>query len=142
MTMKLLNAKATKLTATATMVLLMTACTTLNAGSGHRPIVDGGDLANYETDLTECQAVAEQRDYVNDETKSDAAIGAAVGALAGAGGDRGDIVGGAIVGAVVGAGSKAYDVRTERKNIVINCMRNRGYNTVESTSVVQKSSWF
>lgn len=140
--MKLLNEKATKLTVTAAMVLFMTACTTMNTGADYRPIVDGGDLANYEVDLGECKLVAEQRDYVNDETKSDAAIGAVIGAIAGSGGDRGDIIGGAIAGAAVGAGGKAYDVRTERKNIVINCMRNRGYNTVESTTTVQKSSWF
>lgn len=132
--MKLFNANTTKLATTATLILLTTACTSMNAGSGHRPIVDGGDLSNYESDLTECQMVAEQREYMNDETKSDAAIGAVLGALAGAGGDRGDIVGGAIVGAAAGAGGKAWDVRTERKNIVINCMRNRGYNTVESTN--------
>lgn len=140
--MNLLTETTLKVAVTAAFVLFTTACTSLNAGSGHRPIVDGGDLSNYEVDLTECQAVAEQREYMNDETKSDAAIGATIGALAGAGGDRGDIIGGALVGAVVGAGGKAYDTRTERKNIVINCMRNRGYNTVESTAVVKESSWF
>lgn len=131
--MKLVNEKAVKVAVTAAVLAVTTACTSMNAGSGHRPIVDGGDLSNYEADLAQCQAVAEQREYMNDETKSDAAIGAVLGALAGAGGDSGDIVGGAVVGAAVGAGGKAYDVRTERKNIVINCMRNRGYNTVEST---------
>lgn len=132
--MKLLNSTTLKLAATSTMVVLMTACTSLQTGADYRPIVDGGDLSNYETDLAECRLVAQQRDYMNDDTKSDAAIGAVLGALAGAGGDRGDIVGGAIVGAAVGAGGKAHDVIDERKNIVINCMRNRGYNTVESTS--------
>ncbi len=131
--MSLLNSKKAKLLVVMTAAVLMGACTTLNSGSGHRPIVDGGDLSHYEVDLRDCQMVAEQRDYLNDETKSDAAIGAILGALAGADGDRGDIIGGAIVGAAVGAGGKAYDTRTERKNIVINCMRNRGYNTVEST---------
>ena len=132
--MSLVNTKNSKMVLVLTAAMMMTACTTLNSGASHRPIVDGGDLTNYEFDLTECQAVAEQRDYLNDETKSDAAIGALLGALAGSDGDRGDIIGGAIVGAAVGAGGKAYDTRTERKNIVINCMRNRGYNTVESTN--------
>ncbi len=122
-----------KPTALAFAVTLMTACTNMNYGASHRPIVDGGDLTNYEHDLTECQAVAEQRDYLNDETKSDAIIGGIIGAIAGSDGDRGDILGGAIVGAGVGAAGKAYDTRTERKNIVINCMRQRGYNTVESS---------
>lgn len=132
--MSLVNAKNSKVLLILAGAMVMTACTSLNSGASHRPIVDGGDLSNYEFDLTECQAVAEQREYLNDETKSDAAIGAVLGALAGSDGDRGDIIGGAIVGAAVGAGGKAYDTRTERKNIVINCMRNRGYNTVESTN--------
>lgn len=125
------NSKA-KLVFIAAMAVSMTACSSLQTGADYRPIVDGGDLSNYENDLAECRAVAQQREYLNDDAKSDAAVGALLGALAGAGGDRGDIVGGAIAGAAVGAGGKAYEAKDERKNIVINCMRNRGYNTVES----------
>ena len=120
-----------KIALAAFITLTMTACTSMSTGADHRPIVDGGDLTNYESDLAACKQVAEQRDYVNDETKSDALIGAGIGAISGADGNSGDIIGGAIVGAVVGAGSKAYEVRSERKQIVINCMRGRGYNTVE-----------
>jgi len=118
------------------LVTITSGCTSMATGASYRPIVDGGDLTHYESDLAECQSVATQRDYVNDETKSDAVVGAIIGAIAGADGDRGDIVAGALVGAAVGGGSKAYDVRTERKNIVINCMRQRGYNTVESTTYI------
>lgn len=102
-------------------------------GAQHRPIVDGGDLANYETDLAECQHVAEQREYVNEETKTDALIGAVIGALAGIGESKEDTIGGAAVGALIGGGAQAYQTIDERKKIVIRCMQGRGYNVVEST---------
>lgn len=110
-------------------------CTSFQSGANYRPIVDGGDLTAYESDLAQCQSVATQRGYINDDVKGDAMVGALVGALAGADGNTGDIVAGAIVGSAVGAGSSAYGIRDERKNIVIKCMENRGYNVVESTNV-------
>lgn len=118
-------------------IALTSGCTSLQTGANHRPIVDGHNLPNYEQDVAECQALARQRGYMNDETQADAAIGAVIGALAGSGGDRGDILGGAIVGGVVGASSGALDARTERKNIVIQCMEKRGYRTVEPVVAIQ-----
>jgi len=116
-------------------LLALTGCSSLDAGASHRPIVDGGNLANYEADLAQCQQVAQQRGYLNDETKEDALIGAAIGGLIGQGGNTEDIVGGLVAGAALGAADGTIDARSERKNIVINCMRNRGYNTVESLAV-------
>ncbi len=110
-------------------------CTSMNSGANYRPIVDGGDLTNYDQDVAQCQELAKQREYLNDDSKGDFLLGALLGALAGSDGDRGDIIGGMIVGGAVGAGSSAYDARDERKNIVIKCMENRGYNTIESTNI-------
>lgn len=104
-----------------------------STGAEHRPIVDGGDLANYETDLVECQQLALQRDPNDDETKTSALIGAVIGTLVGLGEGAEEAVAGAAVGALVGAGEQAYSTSKERKHIVINCMRGRGYNVVEST---------
>lgn len=126
-----LNNRWARTCAMATLAATTAACTSLNTGADYRPLVDGGDLSHYETDLVQCQALARQRQYINDDTRADAAIGALIGAIAGSDGDRGDIIGGAIAGGMVGAGSKAYEVKDERKRIVINCMKGRGYKTVE-----------
>lgn len=115
-------------------LLIVTTLAACSSGAMHRPIVDGGDLANYEADLADCQQVAQQREYMNDETKSDATIGAVVGALSGIGESAEETIVGAIVGAVIGGGSRAYDTQDERKKIVIRCMQGRGYNVVESTT--------
>ena len=102
-------------------------------GAEHRPIVDGGDLANYESDLVECQQLALQRDPNDEETKAGALIGAVIGTLVGLGEGAEEAVAGAAVGALIGGGEQAYDTDKDRKHIVINCMRGRGYNVVEST---------
>lgn len=102
-------------------------------GAEHRPIVDGGDLANYESDLVECQQLALQRDPNDEETKTSALIGAVIGTLVGLGEGAEEAVAGAAVGALIGGGEQAYDTDKDRKHIVINCMRGRGYNVVEST---------
>lgn len=113
-------------------VSLLSGCSAMQTGAAHRPIIDGPINAKYESDLAQCQTAAENRSYFNSEVQQDALIGTAVGALVGAGGDTGSIVGGAAAGAVIGGGSSALDTRTERKNIVINCMRSRGYKVLES----------
>lgn len=111
---------------------MLSACSA--SGAKHRPLVDGGDLAHYETDLTQCQALAKQRGYLNDDTKTDIAIGAVAGALAGIGESKEETIGAALVGALFGAGSGSYKAKDEQKFIVIKCMQNRGYNVVEPTS--------
>ena len=131
------NSRKGALIALATAASIMTGCTSMQTGANHRPIVDGTDLPNYEQDVAQCQELARQRGYLNDQTKADAAIGAVLGALAGSDGDRGNIIGGAIVGGIAGASSGALDARTERRNIVIKCMEKRGYQTLESIVAVQ-----
>lgn len=104
-----------------------------STGAQHRPIVDGGDLVNYDADLEQCQQAAEQHEYVNEDTKTGALIGAVIGALAGIGEGKGETLAGAAVGALIGGGSQAYGAIDERKKIVIRCMQGRGYNVIEST---------
>ena len=118
---------------TCLLTLLVGGCANVESGANYRPIVDGGDLSKYELDLSRCQLIARQRAYLNDETKTDAAIGAAFGALAGSDGNRESIIAGAILGGTIGTIEGSLKAREERKNIVINCMARRGYNTVEST---------
>ena len=113
------------------MILMqLTAC--FSTGAQHRPIVDGGDLVNYELDLAECQQLAQQREYFDEDTKSNTLIGAVVGALSGIGESKEETFVGALVGAAVGAAGGAYGNREVRKKIVIQCMQGRGYNVVES----------
>ncbi len=95
----------------------------------YQPVVDQPDQ-NYVADLGECQQLAETRSYTNDDVKTAAAVGAVAGALLGGLGDDGgwdDALGGALVGSAIGGGSEAWDMREERKNIVVQCLRGRGH---------------
>ncbi len=114
-------------------LLSLTAC---GAGSGYRPIVDGKN-AKYESDLSACQGLAAQREYMNDDSKIETGLAAGAGALGGAaiGAGSGNTGEGAIAGLVVGAlagavGSSMKD-KEEQKSIVINCMRGRGHKVIE-----------
>jgi uncharacterized protein YcfJ len=114
------------LTAFILSALLHTGCTTTHVGASHRPIIDGRTGVQYERDLRECRSIASQRNYLNDRDKQNTLVGAAVGGVLGR-----NIVSGAIVGAAVAATGSTILTRSERKNIVINCMNGRGYNTLE-----------
>lgn len=103
-----------------------------NTGASYRPIVDGPVSASFEADLTECQTVATQRDYLNGDVQSDAALGAGVGALVGIAdsGDVGEMIGGALIGALVGGAARSWETQDERRQIVVNCMFQRGHKVV------------
>ena len=102
-------------------VAILTACA---AHPG--PIVDmkGVSVADYERDLAECEGYAEQINTAAGVARG-AAAGAAVGAAAGA------VVGnpgrGAGLGAVSGGAESARLNDRERRRVVKNCMRGRGY---------------
>ncbi|MBB1489639.1 glycine zipper family protein [Oceanospirillum sediminis] len=99
--------------------------------SSYEPIVDGPKNPRYHNDLEACSSLAEQRSYTNDDVKSEALLGAGIGALFGALEDGGKgAVAGAVIGGATGGGSRAWDTRNEQKQIVIQCMRNRGHNVV------------
>lgn len=111
------------------MVGLLSGCA--NTAADYEPLVDGPKDNRFYEDLAACKALAEQREYLNGDTKSEALLGAGLGALAGAlDGGGSDIVGGAIVGGAAGAGGRAWDTREERKGIVIQCMAGRGHKIV------------
>ena len=113
--------------------LMLGACAT-NSGASYEPLVDGNVSPSFKADLADCQMLAENRNYLNDDTKTDALIGAGIGALAGlADDDVNDTEGaiaGAIVGAIAGGGSRALETRDERKQIVISCLQGRGHKAV------------
>lgn len=112
----------------ASMIVILSSCTT------YSPIVDtkGIDKAQYDTDLEECRAYADQVDATNEGVTNGAigavggaAVGAILGALggdAGAGAAMGTAVGG-LGGGGIGA-SKAVD---RQKTIINNCLKGRGY---------------
>ena len=112
--------------------LLVGGC--FNTGAKHRPIVDGSDPEKYEADLADCQALARQREHMNEDVKLETAKSAAVSGVLGAVAEG---VPGAIAGAVVGAGGGAVQGAQmtvhERKSIVIRCMAGRGHKVLEST---------
>ena len=101
-----------------------------SSGTSHRPIIDGKVDQRYEADLWECNQIAKQRGYFDNETKQNTIAGAAVGGVLGSRNFNG-VVSGALIGAAVAATGSALHTRNERKNIVINCMRHRGYATLE-----------
>ncbi|WP_299380617.1 hypothetical protein [uncultured Kiloniella sp.] len=110
-------------------VVFLNGCS--NTGADYRPIVDGGDSAVYESDLSECAAVADQRGYLNGDVQNAALLGTGLGAIVGGLSDGwgGALVGG-VIGAAGGAGAEAWDTQDERKQIVKNCMKGRGHNVV------------
>lgn len=112
------------------------ACVAINSGcanssASYQPIVDGKLSPDYYADVQACQQLATQRKFNNGDVKSEAVAGAVTGVLIGAieEGTQGAIAG-AVVGSALGAGGRVWDTRTERKEIVIQCMRGRGHRVV------------
>lgn len=99
------------------------------AGCAHRPIIDsrGVDMVQYERDLSQCKAYADQVMVARKAgvgAVAGAAIGAAVGAAVGDSETAGRLAGaGAVTGAAKGTGRGV----NERHRVVNNCLRNRGY---------------
>ena len=89
---------------------------------------------NYNTDLQQCQNLAAQRSYVNGDSVMDTALGAAGGTTIGAiaSGWSGAWIG-ALIGTGVGAVGGAFSAKDDQKQIVIKCMKGRGYAVLDST---------
>lgn len=100
-------------------------------GAQHQPVLSAAPAAGYDEDLDQCRALAKSQGIWNPETRSTAAIGAAVGALAGLAddtvSDAEGAVAGAVVGGAAGAAAGAADMRNTRKDILIQCLRDRGH---------------
>ncbi|MDT8398762.1 MAG: glycine zipper domain-containing protein [Pseudomonadales bacterium] len=108
-------------------VVLLSACTSVEDFTGRKPIVDmkNVSLAQYDADMAECEAYANQVE-VGRQTAVAAGAGAAAGAVIGAitGDDAGE---GAGVGAVAGTLSGAGSGLDERQRVIRNCLIGRGY---------------
>jgi hypothetical protein len=104
------------------------ACLLLAGCSGTTgPIIDtqGVDMARYQQDLAQCQTYASQvksGTAVSKGAAGGAAVGAAVGAIAGGGAAEG-----AGIGAVTGGAESARISDREKREVVGNCLRGRGY---------------
>jgi hypothetical protein len=106
-------------------------------GDEYRPIIDNPG-PNYGNDLFACQELAKQRKYLNGDSKTKALAGAGIGAAGGAlvgssGGGQGTLAGGAAgaaIGAAAGLASGAFEAKEEKKYIIVQCLRNRGYNVI------------
>lgn len=93
-----------------------------------------GVVRNYNQDLAECQAYANQVSPVQDAAVGavgGAALGAGLGALTGAA-FKGVSVGegaayGALGGGVLGLAGGAYTGHQNQRDVLNNCMRGRGY---------------
>lgn len=120
--------------------LLLSACAGGYAGESYTPVIDvygspGKDPTTYSNDLAQCQQLAQQRNQV-----AEGAMGAGVGAVlgAGAGAIGGAIAGrpglgaglGAAGGALAGGAGSAYQSNVNRQDIVMNCMRGRGWSVL------------
>jgi outer membrane lipoprotein SlyB len=120
--------------------LVLAACQGGYAGSRYTPVIDvygspGKDPATYYTDLGICQQLAEQRPQTREAARG-AGVGAVIGAAGGAIG--GAIAGrpgvgaglGAAAGALAGGAGSGLRGNVNRQDIVINCMRNRGWSVL------------
>lgn len=105
-------------------ILLLAGCASAHKS---KPVIDpaGVDMAQYDTDVAECEQIATQ---VEQKAGAGAAEGALVGGLIGAivGGSDSALTG-AGVGAVAGGAGSSADTQQERSKVVKNCLRNRGY---------------
>ena len=101
-------------------------------GSSYNPIVDGVKDQAYHNALAYCQQLSQQRGYMNADTKTSAVAGAGAGAIFGAvlGGDLAGAAIGSAVGSGVGLGSQAMQTKEEKKYIIVQCLRSRGYNVI------------
>lgn len=100
-----------------------------NNGGGSGIIVDtkGVDMQYYHQDLQECEGFATQVPVAGKATKTavgGAVLGGVVGAIVG---DSGTAKKGAGVGAVTGALKGTSSGYRERRQVVKNCLRGRGY---------------
>ncbi len=85
----------------------------------------GVDMGQFNTDLEECREISKQ---VGQKAGAGAVGGAVVGAAIGAiVGNSGTAARGAGVGGVLGGAKGAGSTHQERKVVVKNCMRDRGY---------------
>jgi|GEM_PF-2621635 len=119
-----------KLSFCAMSALLLGGC--MSTGTDYRPVVDGNELAHYESDLSHCQTLARNEANASSETKSDAILGAVIGTIAGLAEGAEEAIAGAAIGALVGGGIGAHSDAKQNRQNVIQCMQGKGYNVIAS----------
>ncbi|SDX14438.1 hypothetical protein SAMN05444358_103151 [Ruegeria halocynthiae] len=93
-------------------------------GASYEPKLAAAPNPGYEQDLQHCRNLAKSEKVWNAETRTQALLGAAGGAVVGA--LEGDLGAGAVVGGAAGAASGALETRYSRKDILLECLRQRG----------------
>lgn len=108
--------------------LALSACT----APAERPLMSAGSKGpDFEAARQECIQLAQG--YRTGNEKSSVALGAVLGGIAVAAEDDtngGDALVGALIGGGLGAADEAVKRRDERRNVVIRCMQNRGYDVI------------
>lgn len=110
-------------------LLLAGGCAGVEELTGRDPIVDmkGVDRAQYAADLEECRGYAEQVQSGR-QVATGAAAGAVIGGAVGAiGGNRASAARTAGIGAVAGGAQGAGGAMRDRRQVIRNCLQNRGY---------------
>ena len=110
-------------------LLLAGGCAGVEELTGQEPIVDmkGVNQAQYADDLAECQGYADQVQsgrQVATGAAAGAVIGGVVGAVAGNSNSAARTAG---VGAVAGGAQGAGGAMRDRRQVIRNCLENRGY---------------
>lgn len=111
------------------LALFTAACS--GTGAQHQNVLSAEPGPAYAADLDQCRALAKSQDLWNPETRTQALIGAGIGALAGISDDTVGNTEGAIAGAAVGSAAGAIagaaEMRNTRRDILIECLRQRGH---------------
>ena len=118
-----------KLLPTFLCAVLATACGSIEDLTGNNPIIDdrGVNLAQYDADLVECQAYADEV-AIAQKAGAGAVSGAVVGGVFGAViGNSNTAQKGAGVGAVGGGARGVGEGIRERERVIKRCLIGRGY---------------
>ena len=110
-------------------ILLLAICLLGLSACANDPIIDskGVNMNNYETDLAECEAYADEVKVGQRSAKS-AAAGAALWAVIGAVFGNSDTAArGAAAGGATGAARGAAHGYQEKDQVIRRCLENRGY---------------
>ncbi|WP_170456500.1 glycine zipper family protein [Ruegeria arenilitoris] len=111
------------------LALVTAACS--GTGAQHQPVLSAEPGPAYAADLDQCRTLAKSQDLWNPETRTQALIGAGIGALAGISddtvGNAEGAIAGAAVGSAAGAVAGAAEMRNTRRDILIECLRQRGH---------------
>ncbi len=108
-------------------VAFMSGCAT--RGANYVPLVDmkNKDQAQFDVDVRECQAYANQRMDAQKGAVAGAILGALLGAALAPRGYRSQVAGqGAVIGGVAGAGG----ANQTQEGITKQCLAGRGYNVL------------